>query len=302
MSSSYQFKWEKWHCPICGPGEEKFLGYRGGKYHRNNLGLTSTMVACKACDLIYSNPFPVPQNLAELYSNPEDYFSGYASEEKVAACKNALTIAKKFVPHLETAKLLDIGAGCGELVYAAQSMGLQMDGLEFSKPMIEQAKNKFQVILHQESAENWALKNKANYDLVYLNAVLEHLHQPQKMIEAVRILLKPNGILFIEVPKEPYLHIRLLHLWEKLKGSERVFYLSPTWPPFHVYGFNHKSIKTLLKKYDFEILETKSYSSMNLPNITGWKKHFVLAAFKLVTWITNLLGDAPNLTVWAKLK
>ena len=67
------------NCNMCGSSSFKILGKRlnsaQGKDPYNKTGITTTIVKCKSCDLIYSNPLPIPASIQDHYNiPPEEYW------------------------------------------------------------------------------------------------------------------------------------------------------------------------------------------------------------------------------------
>ena len=67
-------------CPMCGApqGTFRFLGRRlngsQGLKPRKRVGLTTTIVRCQDCGLVFSNPQPVPARLDDHYDAPPDTY------------------------------------------------------------------------------------------------------------------------------------------------------------------------------------------------------------------------------------
>ena len=288
MQASFSFT--PWHCPICGPSPETTLGQRKGPSPKEDC----TIVACQICGLLYANPFPVPQSLEALYSDATLFFDEENTKEKVLACQ-------KFLEKLPLAKneiqALDIGAGCGEFVYAAQKYGVSVTGIEFSPALRKKAQERFGVILSAEKLEEH--KSEKPYTLITFNAVLEHLHEPMAALKQAEKLLAKGGYLYIEVPKEPYLHARLARYAQRLRGKKTVYYLSPTKAPFHVYGFNEKSLSTALTALGLKIVGKEIHSTAHfLPNPK--KSVWIKTLNQALNFFANCLNDAPNIKVLAK--
>ena len=68
-----QFELRRQKCPTCGVFSNKVLGLRGGQYQRQNLGITSIIVQCRICSLVFPDPFPFPRAPRELYGDPDKY-------------------------------------------------------------------------------------------------------------------------------------------------------------------------------------------------------------------------------------
>lgn len=287
-------------CPICVIDDTKELGFRGGIFHRYGYGVATRIVQCRNCSLVYPNPFPFPQNAAELYGDPEKYFESHNSEEKIA-------IGRRFYHKIMTKtgqtdpKMLDIGSGQGELLKAAQLEGAtKVLGLELSPAMAEYAQRVYGLTVKTVTAEDFAAQSSEKWDVVVLNAVLEHVHDPNSMIQTIASLLEPGGWLYLDVPREPNLLTAVGNAISRLSGSKAVYNLSPTWIPFHVFGFNERSLGRLLDKHGLDIKECHVWAGTGVPARTDFRDRVKAWVAKQVMRIANLTGTASNMTVWAK--
>ncbi|MBK8291298.1 MAG: hypothetical protein IPK96_10505 [Flammeovirgaceae bacterium] len=90
LQKKYTFNYLK-RCNMCGSDTTthtilgKRLNQSQGKKPRNKIGITTTVLKCKDCGLIYSNPQPIPNNLQDHYGiPPEDYWKDeYFVEDKI---------------------------------------------------------------------------------------------------------------------------------------------------------------------------------------------------------------------------
>ncbi len=302
MSSSNQkdvFDFQAWRCPICKESEEKMVGLRGGSSHRHGLGVETQIVRCKKCGLLYPNPFPVPRSLQKIYGDPVSYFVRHDYSEKIAASKTLMQNAAKRLKQVKF-KSLDIGAGRGELVHAAIQDGFDIVGLELSEAMIAAAKEHYNITLVNQSIESHAESHPNTYDFICMNSVLEHVYDPDSMINAASKLVSDKGLLFIELPNEPNLHTRIGNFVNRIRGSTVVYNLSPTWSPYHVYGFNPPALRTLLSKYGLEIVEVKISSGHTILSDGSLKDRIKSFIANAINVVANLTGTASNMMVWAK--
>lgn len=292
------FRLLDWNCPICLKAKQQTLGSRGGTHQRQGLGINTTIVQCLKCSLLFPNPFPVAVDTQSLYGDPNSYFANPNAAGKVAANRIILQELSRRLGH--NPKVLDVGSGCGELLVAARQEGLEATGLEVSDSMIGFARAQNGVELKKMTIEEAAANWPQAFDGVILNAVLEHVYNPDSMIEAASRLLKPGGLLYIDVPNEPNLLTRIGNGWNRLMGSSAVYNLSPTWEPYHVYGFNPKCLKVLTSKHGLSIESLKIFSYSKIASSGG-------LADKSRTWlanrlnaVANLTGTASNLSLWAR--
>ncbi len=93
---------------------------------------------------------------------------------------------------------LEIGAGVGLLVDEARKAGFDTSGFEPSSAAVLAAKKFFGVKLHRAKFSKNAIKKRV--DIIILNHVLEHLQNPQQVVNIVNQSLRDDGILVIGVP------------------------------------------------------------------------------------------------------
>jgi 2-polyprenyl-3-methyl-5-hydroxy-6-metoxy-1,4-benzoquinol methylase len=290
-------------CPTCERDDARVLGLRGGEHQRYGLGFESTIYRCRRCGLIYPNPLPIPKDPSSIYGDPRDYFKQHDPETKL---RSAELLAAEIVRRSETDRpvVLDVGSGRGEVVWAVERLGCTAVGLELSEPMIEDARTRLGVTVHPATVEEFAAEQPAgSFDAIVAAAILEHVYDPDSFIRAVAQLLRPGGIMFLDTPREPSLMTWTATAAERMRGRQTVYYLAPSWEPFHLYGFNPRAIRTLLGKYGFTIQELHSRTKPIVPTRPGDRRDAVRAfiARQLVR-IGNLTRSAPNMDLWASLE
>jgi SAM-dependent methyltransferase len=299
-SEGNSFRLERITCPICGPTAEKVLGVRGGAFHRYGLGVATSIVQCTVCSLMYPNPFAFPLEPQRLYGNPGKYFSTHNSQAKVIAGRALIREAcRRLEGRLES--LLDVGSGRGELLHAARlEQVARIVGLDFAESMVEDAARNYGARVELESIEQFEAKSPEPFDVVFLNAVLEHVYDPDSMIAAAQQLTRPGGVLYIDTPNEPSLLTRLFNSVSAFRGSPAVLNLSPTFSPFHVFGFNPRSLTHLLGKYGFVVESVSIAGAAHIPSSGGLGDRLKSLIGTGVNHVANWTGSAANMCVWAR--
>lgn len=299
----HAFDMREIHCPTCGPGvPEITLGLRGGRHHRYGLGVETRIVRCGRCGLMFPNPFPFPTDAQELYGDPAKYFSAHDTDKKVEASRK---LVRGFLDLLNrpNAALLDVGSGRGEMLGGARAEGLdRVVGLELSKAMIDAAKKAYDVDVQPLLLEDYAAQTDERFDIIVLNAVLEHVYDPDSMIAACRTLMTPGGVLYLDVPNEDHLLADVGGVVNRVLGRPAVFKLAPTFPPYHVFGFSPGSLEVLLDKHGFAIDRLEVRSSVHVPSKGGPKDRLVSLAGTAVNVVANRVGRGHNMFVWARLR
>jgi 2-polyprenyl-3-methyl-5-hydroxy-6-metoxy-1,4-benzoquinol methylase len=238
-------------CPTCQIDDTRSRGRRGGGAHRDGAGEECRVVECRRCGLLYSNPFPFPTNLDELYSVTDGYFDAHPEQEEKTRQRGEL------IQQLEALtpgrRLLDVGAGLGETVAAACRRGWDAWGIESARSFVDKAEQLVPGrVFHGEIQNAPPRLTERLYDVIVLAAVLEHLHDPATVLHAVSRLLAPGGVLYVDVPNEVGLYFTMGNLWMRLRGRDWVVNLAPTFSPYHVFGFSRRSLTSMLQRHGLE--------------------------------------------------
>ena len=94
------------------------------------------------------------------------------------------------------ARILDVGCGAGLLFDALEPFG-RVEGIETDRAAVERAgKWRSRITCGELDASYTA----GPFDLILMLDVLEHLHDPQPLVERAGQLLTPNGRLLVTVP------------------------------------------------------------------------------------------------------
>ncbi|MBC7930559.1 MAG: class I SAM-dependent methyltransferase [Rubrivivax sp.] len=293
------YRWLSQACPVCDQPPTKRVGRRGGAAHRAGLGIECNLWRCRACGLIFPNPMPVPVGGIEQHYavEPEEYFRHHDEEGKIASGREFLEHAEALTGRV--GRLLDIGAGRGERLSAARESGWEAVGIEPSSSFAEHAARNSGAEIRREPIERCGF-DAASFDLVVLAGVLEHLYNPDETIREVSRVLRPGGALFVDVPNESGLYFRFGNLYQKLRGRDWSVNLAPTFEPFHVFGFNPRSLRALLTKHGLAVREWRVYGGQAyLPRRDGLVGALEQAAAHAVTALSNVGELGTYIETWA---
>jgi 2-polyprenyl-3-methyl-5-hydroxy-6-metoxy-1,4-benzoquinol methylase len=133
-------------------------------------------------------------------SYDKDYFNSvYSLVQKHLFLKTEVSNKTSLIlKNKHKGKLLEIGCGEGQLLYSLQKY-FTVQGMDISKDSVEKTNKLFgrKVALYMD-IENTALREK--YDVIIAFDVLEHLHNPEKVIGKLTANLTDNGIFIFAVP------------------------------------------------------------------------------------------------------
>jgi SAM-dependent methyltransferase len=137
---------------------------------------------------------------------------------------------------------LDYGCGAtAEVIILASNLGFKAFGVEVEAGTRQEAhiESNCQIFSPEE-----VLASGAQFDIIFLGDVLEHLCNPLEVLNQVQALLAPNSFLIIQGPLEGAMTISNTLL--SLKA--RLFSKSPSkFPPYHVSLATKDSIVKALK-------------------------------------------------------
>ena len=290
-------------CNMCGslPPRHKILGQRlnqsQGYDPESKVGVSISVVKCRDCGLIFSNPQPVPFDIQDHYGVPaENYWKPeyFKIDEKYFDHQIATT--KSLSQFKEGMKALDIGAGLGKCMISLRSAGYDVYGFEPSVTFYQKAIDEMKIpqdrlkcgmIEEVDYPENF-------FDFITFGAVLEHLYDPAAAIEKSLKWLKPGGLIHIEVPSSNYLIPKIFNVYFGLGDSNYVNNLSPMHTPFHLYEFGLTSFRLHSKHSNYEIAHHEYYvcDIYFLPKVF----HGVLK------WYMSKTNQGMQLAVWLRKK
>lgn len=112
-----------------------------------------------------------------------------------------------FMRHLPrtAGRLLDIGCGNGGFLQRARRAGWHVIGVEPDPIAASVAQRSADAEVHP----NLDALETERFDLITLSHVIEHLHDPEGMLQACRKLLRPGGRLWIATPNIQGLGLRI---------------------------------------------------------------------------------------------
>ncbi len=252
------FDWRDQSCPICTDAQARFLGRRGGEAHRLGLGVVSSIFQCRGCGLIYPCPMPIPSTISEHYGDADKYFAEHSIDGKFAAYDSVIRTIEEL--GAKPGRLLDIGAGRGELLRAARSRGWEAVGLEPS-PGFAGFARKYSGAEVVEGRIEERLFQERSFDVVTLGAVLEHVFNPVELLSEINRVLREGGMFWLDVPNEAGLFFRLGNLYHRLRRRDWVVNLSPTFPPYHVFGYTPVALRRLLDFAGFDVVHLQTYAT-----------------------------------------
>jgi SAM-dependent methyltransferase len=260
-------------CPVCGAARAMLL-------HTQQLVLPAEfalpqifdIVTCGACGMAYSDTTAEAERLTahyrgESYSmhNWEDRRPADATEPTLGSPVDTarLRVVAQQLAHAlpkRDLRILDVGCASGTLLALLQETGFtDVQGVDPSPSAVAAARRLGQRA--QVGDLDTPLRSEfGSFDVVIISHVLEHLGRPRAALDHVRQALRPDGVVYAEVPDaaryaaflaEPFVdfnhehvnHFSLAHLDELFRAAGFAAMLSSeklitvvNWPYPVVYG------------------------------------------------------------------
>ncbi len=204
---------------------------------------------------------PVPARADEHYGDAEKYFVEHSLEGK----SNSYEIVLDTIESMGAVRgrILDIGAGRGEMLRVAKRRGWAATGLEPSPNFAAFARKYSGAEVIEAQMEDRPF-DENSFDAVTLGAVLEHVFNPVELLKEVNRVLRPGGVFWLDVPNEAGMFYRMGNAYMRLRGRDWVVNLSPTFPPYHVFGFTPGSLRRLLKLTGFKMLRLETFATTDV--------------------------------------
>ncbi|HLG34566.1 MAG TPA: class I SAM-dependent methyltransferase [Bacteroidia bacterium] len=183
-------------CPFCAQDDYTTLGTERGL----------SVVQCKNCDLIYTNPRAkdAQENYfgdAEIFFNEARLiFRGKKTHHRDRNYEYEIAHIKKIKPR---GRFLDVGTNMGFFLRKAKQAGFDTEGVEPSPALAKIASENWGLTIHNSFLEKANLPGNS-YDVISLVDVFEHVSNPKELLKVSYELLKPDGIIAIKVPNGEY--------------------------------------------------------------------------------------------------
>lgn len=101
-------------------------------------------------------------------------------------------------------RVLDVGCGRGELAHALEEAGHTVTATDFEPPAA-----KLREFFQSDLRDGLALPEDRVFDVILLADVLEHMSEPERLLEDAARHLAPNGRLLVSLPNAVHWSVRL---------------------------------------------------------------------------------------------
>ena len=150
----------------------------------------------------------------------------------------------------EQNKLLDIGCGGGAFAKIAIDENFDVTVNDIDAQNIKFLQDKYKIKGYAGKIENINFK-EAPFDVIVLHHVLEHVYDLHSFIDKLSKIIKPNGVININIPN-------LFSL--DCKFDKKLYYKLLSLP-FHTFHFNRRTLINIFNKKNFVLLKEEHSDS-----------------------------------------
>lgn len=216
-------------CPMCMEQNIIVLYQRHNRIGVPPGEIVVTVGQCDNCGFVFNTPRPTRSFLRRYYRS-----SPYASGQTYHSVNDAGYYPQlnreraeyfgQFVGTRSSGSYLDVGCGRGGFLGAMREnipTGWTLQGLEPSEEACRVAQEKGFMVAQGYLGDN--VLQPQMFDAISLISVFEHVPDPKTILAEIHRLLKPEGILFIEVPNTMHPEFSLSGYF----GLEHICHFSP---------------------------------------------------------------------------
>jgi 2-polyprenyl-3-methyl-5-hydroxy-6-metoxy-1,4-benzoquinol methylase len=238
-------------CAFCGSADSAF--------ERNVAGYA--LERCRKCGLVFVNPQPTNEGIAKLYTHKKDTAWLIQLYARIA-CPSILAQYEEKLDRLERTlpgrgRILDFACAAGYFFEQAAKRGWDAHGSDLGEWTFAAAEARGLKNLHVGTLRDLNFPD-GHFDVVHAAQVFEHLPNPKEDLAELTRILRPGGLLYIDVPNYRTLPIML--------GKDD--YVLNT-PPQHVNYFTPRTLSALVRSAGYESIEITSSGGLKWENLLG---------------------------------
>lgn len=230
-------------CPACG-GRTRQLLFTHDRW---------TVFRCVGCGLGALDPRPAPEEISAMYRGAyfvDRYDEGLAPG--TPAMRKRLSgeahRIRFFKPFKKKGRVLDIGCGRGYFLLACREQGYDVQGYDVSEEGAGYVRARLGIPVTTGAIEG-AFEN-GSFDVITMWHSLEHMADTAACLASASRLLKPGGVLVVDVPDYTGTDARMK--WDKWENWDL---------PYHFYHFTPRALHALLARFGFSVIRRKRYHS-----------------------------------------
>lgn len=224
----------------------RYYRYARNIPNKENMTGTFSIVRCKRCRLLFTNPRFIHDAQASVYSSNRIlggnwknfmYLFDQAQNDECQDLNNEkllhpdygwkFDIIRDYAPGKEKTSLLDLGCGTGHFVLQALEQGFDAWGVDISQDRIRYAQQTLKLedrVQHGKIEE--AFPNRT-FDIITLWDVIEHIHDPKALLNSLKQVAHSQTHIFVLTMSIDSITYKLFRKrWNYINPTQHLFYCS----------------------------------------------------------------------------
>lgn len=240
-------------------------------------GVHPPIVRCTNCGLMFTNPRPNSDSIAENYTDVEDQTYLDAEAARFATFERRLKWLEKHTGPAEGRRILDVGAYTGVFVDVAAKAGWDSWGLEPSRWAANYADSQGRQVVQGLIQEHKF--QPASFDVVTLWDVIEHVPDPVQVLQQTYDLVKPGGWIAVHT-------MDTNSLFAKIMGNR--------WPwlmEMHIIYFTKHTLAETMRAAGFSVREVNAEGRfLQLGYLVSRLQSYSQPMYKLLDGFSTVTG------------
>jgi len=232
------------NCPICGNSKKQLIYTQNfSQISEGSLFSGYDVVTCDLCGFGFADNIPAQEKFDRYYKEMSKYEHEHQGGQISPSTQETYdSIVRQIKPFLtnDQVRIVDVGCATGGLLATFQTNGYRnILGIDPS-PSCSRTAQKLYGIRVENQPVSEIPDFESMFDLVILNSVLEHIRDLDDSLEAMRNLLKPGGLIWIEVP-------------DVTRFAELTSVAFQQFSMEHINFFSSTSLTNVMRKNGFEV-------------------------------------------------
>lgn len=233
-------------CPLCYKQDAETL------FETRVNNSTFYLKKCRRCDITWTSP--LDYGVADIYNR--DQYYGVKKDKFIPVLQNirdrlSRLRARKYLAMIPKSdrrpKVLDIGCAEGRFLQSFFKYGCECIGIEHQAYPRERFHNSDKISYMVGDIDSHKF-DRESFDIIIMWHVMEHMDDPDKIMNIVINLLAPDGIFILAVPNFSCKEAKIFkQFW---------FHLDIPW---HKYHFSEKTLRYLADKYPLRVIRISTF-------------------------------------------
>jgi len=214
-------------------------------------------------------------DLIEIYGDKSSSGFAYAYTNRR---KHTLDLIKKVAP--PSARILDIAAAQGNFSLTLAEIGYEVTWNDLREELADYVKLKHESgIIHYAPGNIFALNFDADFDVILITEIIEHVAHPDEFLKKCSQLLKPKGHIVMSTPNGEYFRYKLPRFSDCPNPEQFEEMQFQPDSNGHIFLLHIDEVYKLAAQSDLTVVETKLFTNsltnghIKLGTLLKWLPH-----------------------------